>query len=58
MKHEGWSSVGLASQEMGALVGRMKLLHDADLTEQMVAQDFVQCCIASLQAHTKPMWTY
>ena len=32
VKHDVWSSVGLASQAMGALVGRMKLLRDASLT--------------------------
>ena len=41
MKHDGWSCEGLANQEMGALVGRMKLLRDASLTGQMVARDFV-----------------
>ena len=58
MKHYGWSSVALASQEMSALVGRMKLLHDAGLTGQMVARDFVQRCITLLQAHAKLMWMY
>ena len=58
VKHDGCSSVGLASQAMGALVGRMKLLRDAGLTGQMVARDFVQRCIAPLQAHTRPMWMY
>ena len=58
MKHDGWSSEGLASQEMGALVRRMKILRDAGLTGQMVARDFVQRRIAPLQAHTKPMWMY
>ena len=41
MKHDGSSSEGLASQQMGALVGPMKLLCDVGLTGQMVAQDFV-----------------
>ena len=50
MKHDGWSSVGLASQAMSALVGRMKLLRNAGLTGQMVARDFVQRRIAPLQA--------
>ena len=58
MKHDGWSSVGLASQAMSALVGRMKLLRDVGLTGQMVARDFVQRLIAPLQAHTRPMWMY
>ena len=58
VKHDAWSSMGLASQAMGALVGRMKLLRDAGLTEHMVARDFVQRRIAPLQVHTRPMWMY
>ena len=48
MKHDGWSSVGLASQAMTVLVGHMKLLRDAGLTGQMVARDFIQRHIAPL----------
>ena len=58
VKHDGWSSVPLAHQAMSVLVGRLKMLHDAGLTGQMVARDFVQRRIAPLQAHSRPMWTY
>ena len=58
MKHDSWSSREFASPLMGALVRCMKLLRDADLTGQMVAHDFIQRCIAPLQAHTRPMWMY
>lgn len=58
MKHDGWSSVGLAIQAMSALVGRMKLLHDVGLTGQMVAQNFMQRHIVLLQTHMRPMWMY
>ena len=58
MKHDGWSRKEFASQQMDALVGRMKLLRDACLTGQMVARDLVQRRIAPLQAHTNPMWMY
>ena len=58
VKHNGWSSIPLAHQTMGALVGRLKLLRDAGLTGQMVARDFIQRRIAPLQDHAKPMWMY
>ena len=36
----------------------MKLIREAGLTGQMVAEDFVRRRIAPLQMHTKPMWMY
>ena len=50
LKHDGWSSVGLASQAMSTLVWRMKLLREAGFTGLMVARDFIQRCIMPLQA--------
>jgi hypothetical protein len=58
LKNSNWSSATLQSPKIADLVARMKLVRDAGLTGQMVAEDFVRRRIAPLQKHTKPMWMY
>jgi len=57
-KNSHWKKEGLQSPKIVHLVARMKLVRDAGLTGQMVAEDFVKRRIAPLQSHTKPMWMY
>jgi Putative gypsy type transposon len=58
LKNSNWSSEKFQHQKIAHLVSRMKLVREAGLTGQMVAEDFVRRRIAPLQAHTKPVWMY
>ena len=58
LKNSNWSRKALAGPKIIDLAARLKLVREAGLTGQMVAEDFVRRRIAPLQAHTKPVWMY
>ena len=58
LKNTNWSSEKLQHPKIAPLILRMRLVREAGLTGQMVAEDFVRRRIAPLQAHTKPVWMY
>ena len=58
LKNSHWSSQEFSSPRIADLVARMKLVREAGLTGQMIAEDFVRRRIAPLQLHTKPLWMY
>ena len=53
----GWGHEKLMSPQLSFVWRRFERLRALGVTAAQVVKEFLQCCIAPLQRHSRPMWT-
>jgi hypothetical protein len=54
----GWGHVKLVDHRLAHVWRRLARLKKLGVTAPMVVKEFIQCRIAPLQRHSRPMWTF